>query len=91
MPFMGAFWGNLPFRPDVSRASANHLLHLAERTTWRQFVLLARSGRSSDRAASTHGGAGAEIRPDNGKGSRGRQRTRRTRGTRADYSTRKDA
>ena len=49
--FLGAFWGNLPFRADVSRSSANFLLHLAERLTWRQFVLLARSGRSTDRQA----------------------------------------
>ena len=47
--FLGAFWGNLPFRADISRSSANFLLHLAERLTWRQFVLLARAGRSTDR------------------------------------------
>ena len=49
--FLGAFWGNLPFREDVSRSTANFLLHLAERLTWRQFVLLARAGRSTDRQA----------------------------------------
>lgn len=48
VPFLGAFWGNLPFRSDVSRGSANFLLHLAERLTWRQFVLIARAGRSAE-------------------------------------------
>jgi hypothetical protein len=48
VPFLGAFWGNLAFAPEISRDSANFLLHLAERLTWRQFVLLAYASQLSD-------------------------------------------
>jgi hypothetical protein len=53
VPFLGAFWANLAFRADVSRGYANFLLHLAERLTWRQLVLLARAGRSTDEQAAS--------------------------------------
>jgi hypothetical protein len=48
VPFLGAFWGNLVFSPQISRAYANYLLRLAEGLTWRQFVLLADAGSSLD-------------------------------------------
>lgn len=41
LPYLANFYSNLPFRQDVSRSEANHVLALAENLTYEQFKILA--------------------------------------------------
>lgn len=52
VPFLGSIFANVVFRPDVSAGSANYILHLGERLTYRQLCILAllhKSAQVTDR------------------------------------------
>lgn len=46
---LGRLMGRIPFEPDIDAALANSLIGIAERLTWRQYVLLAVIGQGDSR------------------------------------------
>lgn len=46
---LGRLMGRIPFEPDIDAALANSLIGIAERLTWRQYVLLAVIGQDDSR------------------------------------------